>query len=73
MPKKSQVRKFLNAARNGWVLMRDTDHEYYEKRLADGTVLNTRLSHGNGEIPPTIWKKMLKQMGITQEEFNAGL
>ena len=47
-------------------------NEYYEKVLPDGTVLYTRLSHGNDEIPAPVWHKMLKQMGITQEEFNAG-
>lgn len=58
---------------NGWELYRDSDHEYYCKLKPDGTYLRTKLSHGDGEIPPNVWKKMLKQMGITQEEFNAGL
>ena len=73
MPKKKQVRKYLRRKRNGWILTRDTDHEYYEKELPDGRKLQTKLSHGDGEISPRVWKEMLKQMGITQEEFNAGL
>ena len=71
MPKKQRVRKYLKKGRNGWRLIRDTDHEYYEKVLPDGTVLRVKLSHGDGEIPPRIWNEMLKQMGITEEEFNA--
>ncbi len=73
MSKKQQARKYLRRKANGWELYRDTDHEYYRKRLADGSYLVTKLSHGDGEIPPNVWKRMLKQMGITQEEFNAGL
>lgn len=71
MPKKQQVRKYLK--RNGWVLLRDTDHEYYQKVLADGRVLRTKLSHGKNEIPATVWRNMLKEMEISQEDFNAGL
>ena len=73
MPKKQQARKYLRRVRNGWVLVRDTDHEYYEKTLPDGRKLRTKLSHGNGEIPPKIWRVMLKQMEITEEEFYAGI
>ena len=73
MPKKQQVRQYVRKARNGWEFWKDTDHEYYRKRLADGTYIVLKLSHGNGEIPAPVWKNMLKQMHITQEEFNAGL
>lgn len=69
MPKKQQVRKYLRKGKHGWRMYRDIDHEYYLKTLPDGTVLKTKLSHGDGEIPPKVWQKMLKQMGITQEEF----
>ena len=73
MPKKQQARKYLRKSRNGWEMYRDTDHEYYRKILPDGTVLTTMLSHGNGEIPASVWRKMLKQMNITEAEFYAGL
>ena len=73
MPKKQQARKFLRKSSNGWEFYRDTDHEYYRKVLPDGTVLRTKLSHGNGEIPPNVWRQMLKQMNITEAEFYAGL
>ena len=73
MPKKQQARKFLRNRRNGWEFYKDTDHEHYRKTLPNGEVIYTKLSHGNGEIPPSVWKMMLKQMRITQEEFNAGL
>lgn len=71
MPKLREIRRYLR--RNGWAMFRNTDHEYYMKVLPNGTALYTKLSHGDGEIPPRIWKQMLKQMGITQEDFNAGL
>ena len=70
MPKKSHVRKYLR--RNGWVLFKDTDHEYY-KKVSGGVERVTKLSHGKGEVPPPVWHKMLKQMGITESEFYAGL
>ena len=73
MPTKQQVRKYLTRSKNGWVFMRNTDHEYYEKELSNGMKLYVKLSHGDGEIPYRVWRKMLKQMGITQEEFNAGI
>ena len=71
MPKRQQVRKYLR--QHGWVMFRRSNHEYYEKYLPDGTRITTKLSHGSGEIPPPVWHLMLKQMRITQEEFNAGL
>lgn len=71
MPKLNHVRRFLH--RNGWVMASNTDHEYYKKILPDGEILRTCLSHGNGEIPPSVRRKMKKQMRITDEDFNAGL
>ena len=71
MPKKQHVRKFLK--HNGWVMYKNTDHEHYMKKLANGEILYTKLSHGKGEVPPTVWRKMLKQMNITEAEFYAGL
>lgn len=63
-----QLRRFL--LRNGWVMVSNIDHEYYKKILPDGEILRTFLSHGNGEIPTSVWRKMKKQMRLTDEEFN---
>lgn len=57
--------------KNGWVLIRDSDHWYYEKTLADGTILRTKVSHALAkEIPKHLWVKILKyQLKITEKEF----
>jgi hypothetical protein len=57
--------------KNGWRLVRDTDHWYYEKVLPSGEVLRTRVSHAiRKEIPSNLWKKILKhQLKIAEEEF----
>ena len=68
MPKIREVRRYL--IRHGWVKYRETDHEYYRLLMPDGTYRYTRISHGDGEIPPPVWRLQLKQIGITQEEFN---
>lgn len=56
---------------NGWVLIRNTDHWYYEKVLINGNVLQTRVSHAtHKEIPKLIWEKILKkQLQITEKDF----
>lgn len=57
--------------KNGWVLVRDTDHWYYEKVLADGTILRTKVSHALAkEIPAHLWARILKyQLKATEKEF----
>lgn len=56
---------------NGWVVIRNTDHWYYEKVLAKGDVLKTKVSHAlHKEIPAQIWSRILKkQLKITEDEF----
>jgi len=51
--------------------MRNTDHWYYEKVLANGTLLQTKVSHAtHKEIPLNLWKRIIrKQLMITEEEF----
>lgn len=68
-PKFKDLKRYCE--RNGWVLIRNTNHWYFEKVLADGTVLQTKVSHAtHKEIPATIWKMILrKQLKITEEEF----
>lgn len=72
-PKFGDLKRYCE--KNGWVLLRDTDHWYYEKVLADGTVLRTKISHAVGkEIPGMIWEKILKkQLRITEREFWKGI
>lgn len=70
MPKIREVRRYL--IHHGWEMYRDTDHEYWRLLLPDGSYRYTKLSHGSGEISPPVWKRQLKQIGITQEEFNRG-
>ena len=52
-------------------MIRNTDHWYYEKVLADGTLLQTKVSHAvHKEIPSNLWKLILKkQLKISEEEF----
>ena len=57
--------------RTGWELYKETDHYFYRKVLADGTILRTKVSKGNGEIHFHLWREILrKQLRTTQEEFN---
>lgn len=68
-PKFRDLKKYCE--KNGWVMIRNTDHWYYEKVLADGTLLQTKVSHGvHQEIPANIWKLILKkQLKISEDEF----
>lgn len=68
-PKFGDLKKFCD--KNGWVEIRNTDHWYYEKVLADGTVLRTKVSHAlHKEIPKHLWKRILeKQLKITEIVF----
>lgn len=68
-PKFGDLKKFCD--KNGWVEIRNTDHWYYEKVLADGTVLRTKVSHAlHKEIPKHLWKRILeKQLKITEIDF----
>ncbi len=68
-PKFGDLKKFCD--KDGWVLIRNTDHWHYEKVLSNGDVLKTRVSHAvHKEIPKHLWKKILKkQLRITEEEF----
>jgi hypothetical protein len=58
--------------KNGWDLIGNTDHWYYEKMLPNGDVLRTKVSHAvHKEIPGNTWKHILKhQLQTTEAEFN---
>ena len=68
-PKFRDLKKYCE--KNGWVMIRNTDHWYYEKVLADGTLLQTKVSHAvHKEIPSNIWRLILKkQLKISEDEF----
>lgn len=72
-PKFGDLKRYCD--KNGWVLLRDTDHWYYEKVITDGTVLKTKISHAvQKEIPRNLWNKILKQqLKISEQEFKNGL
>ncbi|MDI6906419.1 MAG: type II toxin-antitoxin system HicA family toxin [Thermoanaerobacterales bacterium] len=71
-PTFGQLKKFCE--KNGWYLIRNTDHWYYEKVLSNGIVLRTRVSHSVGkEIPGHLWRKILKQLQVTEDEFYRNL
>lgn len=68
-PKFKDLKRYCE--KNGWVLIRNTDHWHYEKVLENGAVLQTKVSHAiQKEIPSNIWNRILrKQLKITEEEF----
>jgi hypothetical protein len=68
-PKYRDLKKYCD--KNGWVVIRNTDHWYYEKVLTDGTVLKTKISHAlQKEIPKKLWKRILKyQLKISEKDF----
>lgn len=69
MPKWSELRRFCE--RDGRELYKDTDHYFYRKFMANGEIKLTKVSRGSGEIPPGLWKRILKQqLKISQEYFN---
>lgn len=67
MPKWKDFRRFLE--RNAKFLGHGKNHDIYVykgKRI--------RVSRSSSEIDRNTWKEILtQQLGITQEEFNAGL
>ncbi len=68
-PKFGDLKRYCE--KDGWVLVRNTDHWYYEKVLANGDLLQTKVSHATyKEIPGYLWKWILKkQLKITEKEF----
>lgn len=68
-PKFGDLKRYCD--KNGWVMIRNTDHWYYEKVLSDGTVLRTKISHGvSKEIPKILWERIRqKQLQISETTF----
>jgi len=72
-PKFGDLKRYCD--KNGWVMLRNTDHWYYEKVLIDGTVLRTKISHAiSKEIPKNLWERIRqKQLQISETTFWQGL
>jgi len=72
-PKFGDLKRYCD--KNGWVMIRNTDHWYYEKVLIDGTVLRTKISHAiSKEIPKNLWERIRqKQLQISETTFWQGL
>lgn len=69
MPRWKQLKRFCE--RDGWDLYKNTDHYFYRKVDADGSIRRTKVSKGSGEIHTHMWKEILnKQLKVTQEYFN---
>ena len=69
MPSWRELKRFCE--RDGWELYKSTDHLYYRKICDDGTILRTKVSHGSGEIPKTLWNEILKkQLQVSKSYFN---
>ena len=70
MPRWKELKRFCE--NDGWELYKETDHYFYRKKEADGTLKRTKVSKGSGEIHYHMWKEILKkQLQVTQEEFNS--
>lgn len=64
----NDFRKVLKKA--DFKLVRSKKHETWQKILEDGTILQVRVSFQfNQDIYPALFSKMLKQAGMTKEEF----
>lgn len=69
MPRWKELKRFCE--NDGWELYKSTDHDYYRKRMPDGSTRYTKVSRGSGEIHPKMWANIRsRQLGVTQEYFN---
>ncbi len=72
MPSWSELKRYLDRKINGWHMYKSSDHWYYYKELETGETIYTKCSRGSGQIGKSKWREILKQMRITQEDFNRG-
>ena len=65
----AELRRF--AEKHG-TLLRSTKHEFYLiNHPVTGETLLLKISFGKGEVPPNLWKRILRQqLTLPQEEFN---
>jgi hypothetical protein len=70
MPSWRDLKRFCE--HDGWILYKDTDHYYYRKIDDDGSIRQTKVSRGTGEISKNLWKEILNhQLYVTKEYFNS--
>ena len=63
-----QFRKVLQKL--GFVLVRSRKHETWSKKDEKGMVYRVRISHQHAkDIPKWLFAAMLKQAGLTKDEF----
>jgi hypothetical protein len=70
-PTWGEIEAFL-VADAGWSLVRGTGHDFYEKALPDGTVLQTHVSHSrNKSMHPDTFKHLIcaQQLQATEAQF----
>jgi len=67
-----QFRQVLRKA--GFQLIRSGKHEVWAKVEPDGTVYKVSISHQHGrDIPNWLFAKMLRQAGLSKDEFERWL
>ena len=67
-----QFRHVLRKA--GFQLIRSGKHEVWAKVEPDGTVYKVPISHQHGrDIPNWLFAKMLRQAGLSKDEFDRWL
>lgn len=70
MPTWKQLKRFCE--NDQWELYKSTNHYYYRKRDADGTIRHAKVSFGTGEIGKHLWCQILKrQLQVSEEYFNS--
>jgi len=63
-----QVRRVVRAL--GFLLTRSRKHETWGRTTPSGAILQVRLSHkGHRDIPSGTFAEILRQAGLTREEF----
>jgi hypothetical protein len=72
-PTWAQIERFCRI--DGWHEVRRSDHVFFEKVLADGTVLRTHRSFASRKrMSPGRFKAVLRyQLRITEDQFWSGL
>jgi len=69
MPSWRDLKRFCE--RDGWELVRDTDHYFFRKIIENEPPKRTKVSKGTGEINGRLWQTILKkQLQVSKEYFN---
>lgn len=56
---------------DGWD-RRESHHTYFQKRIPDGRFLWTKVSRGkaSSQYGKDLWSRVLRQLDVTEEQFN---